>query len=192
MDSERRPPRGGRRDGWHASRRDCQPASQQGNRRGRSDRAVSPVVGKALEASIVVLYIGLLSSTLYGGVVPDYRTAAGAEVGERVLAQSAERVQQAVPTDARAVRVRTEISLPRTIRGETYAVRTDERALVLDHPADRVSGRVALALPETVTSVSGNWSSRESAFVIVRNEETGGLAVRLESGGERGPGGERV
>jgi hypothetical protein len=170
MGSERRPPRGGRQSG-------------------RRDRAVAPVVGKALEASIVVLYVGLLSATLYGGVVPEYRSAAGAEVGERALAQSAERVQQAVPTDARAVRVRAEVSLPRTIRGRTYAVRTDERTLVLDHPDDRVGGRVALALPETVESVSGNWSSRESTVVVVRNSDAGGLAVRLESGDERTLGG---
>jgi len=150
-------------------------------------RAVSPVVGKALEASIVVLYVGLLSATLYGGVVPEYRTAAGAEVGERVLAQSAERVQQAVPTDARAVRVRAEVSLPRTIRGETYAVRTDNRSLILAHSDERVGGRVTLALPETVESVSGNWSSSEPAVVVVRGSEaTSGLAVRLESG-EEGP-----
>jgi len=148
-------------------------------------RAVSPVVGKALEASIVVLYVGLLSATLYGGVVPEYRTAAGAEVGERVLAQSAERVQQAVPTDARTVRVRAEVSLPRTIRGERYAIRTDDRTLVLAHSDERVGGRVTLALPETVESVSGNWSSGEPAIVVVRgSEETGGLAVRLESGEE--------
>ncbi|WP_276300188.1 DUF7266 family protein [Halorussus lipolyticus] len=143
-------------------------------------RAVSPVVGKAMEASIVVLYVGVLTATLYGGVVPEYRTAAGAEVGERVLAQSAERVQQAVPTETRAVRVRAEVSLPRTIRGETYAIRTENRTLVLDHPEDRVGGRVTLALPETVESVAGEWSSRDPAVVAVRNSEEG-LEVRLES-----------
>ncbi|UPV72905.1 hypothetical protein M0R89_10125 [Halorussus limi] len=155
-------------------------------------RAASPVVGKALEAGIVVLYVGLLSATLYGGVVPEYRTAAGAEVGERVLAQSAERVQQAVPTDARAVRVRAAVSLPRTVRGRAYAVRAENRTLVLDHPADRVGGRVALALPETVASVSGNWSSRDPAFVVVRSGDAGGLAVRLESGDGRGREGGRA
>jgi hypothetical protein len=152
-------------------------------------RAVSPVVGKAMEASIVVLYIGVLTASLYGGVVPEYRTAAGAEVGERVLAQSAERVQQAVPTDARAVQVRAEVSLPRTIRGEAYSIRTESRALVLDHPEERVGGRVALALPETVESVEGEWSSRDRALVVVRSEDDDdGLAVRLESG-EDGLGG---
>ncbi|MFC7081254.1 DUF7266 family protein [Halorussus caseinilyticus] len=135
-----------------------------------------------MEASVVVLYVGVLTATLYGGVVPEYRTAAGAEVGERVLAQSAERVQQAVPTDARAVRVRAEVSLPRTLRGRAYAIRTENRTLVLDHPDERIDGRVTLALPETVDSVRGNWSSRDPAFVAVRSDGAGGLAVRLESG----------
>jgi hypothetical protein len=150
----------------------------------RHDRAVSPVVGKALEAGVVVLYVGLLTATLYGGVVPDFRSAAGAEVGERVLAQSAERVQQAVPTAASRVEARTRVSLPRTIRGQAYAVRTDDRALVLDHPAPGVGGRARLALPGAVSSVTGNWSSREPAVVVVRSDGAGGLAVRLRSGEE--------
>ena len=146
-------------------------------------RAVSPVVGKAMEASIVVLYVGVLTATLYGGVVPEYRTAAGAEVGERVLAQSAERVQQAVPTEARAVRVRLEVSLPQTIRGEAYSVQVKNRKLVLDHPDERVGGAVRLALPETVESVEGEWSSRDRAVVTVGNGEDG-FEVRLESAEE--------
>lgn len=152
-------------------------------------RAVSPVVGKVLEAGIVVLYIGVLTATLYGGVVPEYRTAAGAEVGERVLAQSAERVQQAVPTEAREVRVRADVSLPRTIRGRAYSIRTQNRTLVLDHPEERVGSQVVLALPETVESVEGNWSSRDRTIVAVRNAEDG-LAVRLESDEDDNGGGD--
>jgi len=146
------------------------------------NRAVSPVVGKAVEASVVVLYVALLSATLYGGVVPEYRTAAGAEVGERVLAESAQRVQQAVPTDARGVEVRRRVTLPDTIRGRRYAIRVAGRELVLDHPDDGVGGRVALALPPTVDAVSGDWSSAERAVVVVQSTGDGdGLAVRLES-----------
>lgn len=152
------------------------------SRRKSGERAVAPVVGKALEASIVVLYIALLSSTLYGGVVPEYRTAAGAEVGERALAESAQRVQQAVPENARRVAVRQQVSLPDTLRGEGYFVRVDNRSLVLDHPDGGVGGRARLALPETVETVSGNWSSYGSAFVVVQSMPDGdGLAVRLES-----------
>ncbi|USZ69223.1 hypothetical protein NGM10_05645 [Halorussus salilacus] len=145
------------------------------------DRAVAPVVGKALEAGIVVLYISLLGAVLYGGLVPDYRTAAGAEVGERVLSQSAQRVQQAVPAATGRVAARTEVSLPATIRGRGYEVRVEGRTLVLDHPRDGVGGRTRLALPETVDSVEGEWSSRDPAFVAVRGDAEG-LAVVLESG----------
>jgi len=148
---------------------------------GRRDRGVSPVVGKALEASIVVLYVSLLGATLYGGLVPEYRTAAGAEIGERVLSQSAQRVQQAVPPTARAVDVRTGVSLPATIRGRGYVVRAENRTLVLDHPREGVGGRARLALPATVESVTGNWSSGEPAVVAVRGDGDG-LAVELESG----------
>lgn len=52
------------------------------------DRAVSPVVGKALEAALVVLFIGLVTTSLYGSVLPSYRTTAGDGVGERTLASA--------------------------------------------------------------------------------------------------------
>jgi hypothetical protein len=139
-----------------------------------------------MEAAIVVLYVSALSATMYGGLVPEYRTAAGAEVGERVVAESAQRVQQAVPTDARAVKVRYSVSLPDTIRGQAYSVGVENRTPVLDHPVEGVGGRARLALPETVISVEGEWSSREPAFVAVRTSADGdGLAVRLKSGDER-------
>jgi hypothetical protein len=156
------------------------------SRFGGDDRAVSPVVSKAMEAAIVVLYVSALSATMYGGLVPEYRTAAGAEVGERVVAESAQRVQQAVSTDARAVEVRSAVSLPDTIRGRAYSLGVENRTLVLDHPADGIGSQARLALPETVVSIEGEWSSREPAFVVVRTSADGdGLAVRLESGDER-------
>ncbi|WP_134669410.1 DUF7266 family protein [Halorussus marinus] len=147
----------------------------------RRDRGVSPVVGKALEASIVVLYVSLLGATLYGGLVPEYRTAAGAEVGDRVLSQSTQRVQQAVPPTARAVETRVRVALPATIRGRGYSIRAQNRTLVLDHPRDGVGGRARLALPAAVESVTGNWSSGEPAVVAVRGDADG-LTVALESG----------
>lgn len=146
------------------------------------ERAASVVVGKALEAALVVLYVGVLASALFGGVVPEYRTAAGAEVGERVLAEASQRVQQAVPADATAVEARTRVDLPGTIRGRAYEIRVAERSLVLDHPSAVVSGSTPLALPETVTAVEGNWSSHERAIVAVEGTG-GGLRVRLVEGG---------
>lgn len=148
----------------------------------RTDRGLAPVVSKALEAGIVVLYVGLLVAALYGTVVPGYRTAAGAEVGERALAAAAERVQQAVPPAARDVDARYRVDLPRTIRGRGYRIRADGRTLVLDHPHPAVGGEAELALPPRVARVEGAWSSREPAVVRV-TDIPGGLAVRLDAEG---------
>nr|WP_305794397.1 hypothetical protein [Halomarina rubra] len=138
------------------------------------DRAVTPVVAKALEAAIVVLFIGLLTTTLFGGVVPDYRSTAGDAVGERTLAGAAARVEQAVPaTDDAAVSLR--VDLPETIRGDHYTIRSDNRTLVLDHPHDDVDGRVALGLPDRVVRIEGAWESTDDT--AVRVDATDGRVV---------------
>lgn len=147
----------------------------------REGRAVSPVVGKALEVSVVVLYIGLVSTTLYGGVVPGYRSAAGDELADRTLAGVTQHVEDAVPPAATDVAVRRAVDLPRTIRGEPYHVRVENRTLVVDHPDPRVSAAAPLALPPSVVRVEGSWSSTARAFVVVERTDAG-LVVRLERG----------
>ena len=143
------------------------------------DRGLTGPVGKSLEVAIVVLFIGLLSTTLFGSVVPEYRNAAGTEVGERVLALSAERIQQAVPPSVEGATARHRVDLPRTVRGESYRIRTDGRTLVLDHPHHAVDGRMRVALPAGAT-LSGSWESHGDPAVVVR--ETGdGPTVRLVS-----------
>jgi len=144
-------------------------------------RAGSAVVGKALEAAIVVLYVGLLTSTLYAGAIPEYRTAAGQEVADRTLADASADIRSAVPPNASRVNATVRVDLPATIRGEAYALRVDGRQLVLDHPHDAVGGRTPLALPRTVDSIDGQWASRTDAVVRVRGDADG-LAVRLERG----------
>lgn len=143
-----------------------------------AERALAPVVGKTLELAVVVLFLGLLTTTLYGGVVPDYRDAAGREVGDRVLALAAERVQQAVPSVGESVSVTHRVDLPRTIRGRVYRVTTDGRQLVLSHPSAAVGGRASLVLPDRVVRVEGTWHSRESTVVRVTSTNSG-LVVRL-------------
>jgi len=144
-------------------------------------RAVAPVTGKALEAGVVVLYIALLTTALYGNVVPSYGAAANEQVGDRVLSTAAHHIQQAVPgTDAESVDVSTRVTLPPTIGSAAYRIRADGQMLVLEHPGDDVGGSVRLALPGTVTSVGGTWHSGEPARVEVRHD-TGGLTVRLRS-----------
>lgn len=136
------------------------------------DRGFTPVVGKGLEAAIVVLYITSLVATLHGGVLPDYRTDAAAEVGDRTLASAADRVEASVPPPSTAVDVTRTVSLPDTIDRASYRVRAvnDTRSLVLDHPDPDVDGRIRLALPDRVVAIEGSWESDDPARVRVRGD----------------------
>lgn len=146
-----------------------------------ADRGMAPVVGKALEAGLVVLYVGLLTSALFGHAVPEYRTSAGDAVAERALSAATQRVEAAVPPDATRVDARFDVPLPDTIRGTTYTVRADGRSLVLDHPHPSVGGRQRLALPESVARVTGEWHSARQTTVSVSTTNEG-LEVRLVEG----------
>lgn len=145
----------------------------------RADRAVSPTVGKALELGVVVLYVSLLVTALYGGVVPTYRTAAGDELADRTLAAAADRIEAAVPEDAARVRRTVRLDPPETLRGTNYYLRVRDRTLALDHPHPDVGGETRLALPADA-AVSGNVSSRADVVVVVavRSNATG-ATVRL-------------
>ena len=143
-----------------------------------ADRAVAPVVGKALEAALVLLYVGLVTATLYGGVLPEYRAAAGQEVAERTAAGAAADVEDAVPPEAVAATVRVEVDLPPTIAGDAYRVRADGDRLVLEHPDPAVSTAVPLVLPDRVDAVSGTWESGSTTRIRVTTTDTG-LEVRL-------------
>ncbi|WP_267642399.1 DUF7266 family protein [Haloarchaeobius amylolyticus] len=148
------------------------------------DRGLSPVVGKVMETSVVLLYLGLLTTTLYAGVVPDYRAATGDEVADRTLSAATQRVEAAVPPNASRVTVRRTVDLPRTIRGDPYEVRTTGDRLVLAHPDHRVTSEATLALPAHVVRVEGNWTSSAPAVLVVEPASGGpGVVVRLERGG---------
>jgi len=142
-------------------------------------RGLTPVVSKALGVSLLLLYVGVLSTALYGGVVPDYRDAAGEELGERTLAGASLAVGDAVPPNATDATVERRVDIPRTIRGSTYEIRVENRSLVLDHP--RFTRRRPLTLPEHVVSVSGSWTSTEEPVVRV-DRVAGGVTVRLVAG----------
>jgi hypothetical protein len=143
------------------------------------NRGLTPVVGKTLAIGIVVLYIGLLTAVFYGGVIPEYRTTTGDEVGGRVLATAAERVQQAVPSPVWHVDARFRVELPPTIRGRAYSIRASNRSLVLEHPHPSIGGRTPLALPDTVSRVEGEWQSHES-LVIHAVSTDNGIVIELE------------
>nr|WP_246022946.1 hypothetical protein [Halosimplex halophilum] len=133
----------------------------------------------------MVLFVGLVTTALLGGVVPDYRSAAGSEVGDRVLAATAQEIERAVPPGAREVSVRRSVDLPSTIAGSGYTVRVDGSALVLDHPDPTVGGRVDLSLPRRVDRVTGRTDGGADAVVAVRDSGGGsGLVVELREGGD--------
>lgn len=146
-------------------------------------RGQSTVVGKALEAGVLVLFVTLLTTALFGGAVPAYRSAAAQSVADRTLAAAALHVQQAVPPDGRSVDARVRVTLPATIGGTAYAVRTDGPWLELEHPHPEVGGRVRLALPTTVDRVTGRWESGEPARVRVTGGPDGRV-LRLERGAD--------
>lgn len=144
----------------------------------RENRAVTPTVGKILEIGLTLLVVTGLVSGLYGGIVPDYRTDAGTELADRVVAGAAERVESAVPPASRWTRVERRVSLPPTIRGDGYRIVAEETRLRLDHPNPGVRGTATLALPGRVVSVTGSWASSETTIVVVETTESG-LIVRL-------------
>jgi len=157
------------------------------------DRGLSPVVGKTLELGVGVLFVALLTTTLFGGLAPDYRDAVGAELGERTLVAAAERTEAAVPDGdvidhADSVGVegtrferRVSLRLPTSIRDDPYRIAADSTAdgsaVALVHPDPRIGGRVRLAIPDSLT-VSGSVSSESLSWIHVT--ATGDhLAVRL-------------
>lgn len=146
-----------------------------------SDRAVSPVVGKVLEFGVVVLWIGVVSAALYGGVVPEYRTAAGNAVAERTLARTADAVEGA--GTGSTITSRRRVALPTTIRGQPYDVRVRNRTLVLEHPHAAVGARYRLSMPSHVRTVSGDWRSGSDAVVVARSTDTG-VVVTLRNATE--------
>jgi hypothetical protein len=152
-------------------------------RRGDSLRAdrrgLSSVVGKLYELVLVLGFVGVVTAALYGSVVPGYRAAAGAEMGDRALSTAAERVEAAVPPRAVSVRRTVGVDLPETLAGEAYRIRAvNDSALVLDHDDRSIGGRVRLALPADV-SVNGTWRSTERTVVAVAGDADG-VTLRLE------------
>ncbi|WP_083405231.1 DUF7266 family protein [Haloferax larsenii] len=153
----------------------------------RADRrAVVPVVSKALEAAVVVLFVGLLTTVLFGGVVPDHRDAVADELADRTLSTAVERTETAarLPDSVTRGHRTVVVDLPRSIRGHSYRIRyvqnasvdsdsnTTTPALVLDHPRDAFDRQLPVSLPDSVT-VSGTWDSGSDAAVRVTVEDDG-------------------
>ncbi len=142
-----------------------------------ADRGVAPVVGKCLELAVTVILVGLLAGALYGSLLPQYRTATGAELADRTLSAAATHVETAaaqvhVAADANATSASATatVRLPETIRGDAYRIRAVEDAsLALVHPHPAIGGRIRLVLPSEETQVGGVWRSGDRATVTVRD-----------------------
>lgn len=144
----------------------------------RRSRGVVPAVGKALEAGIVVLFVALLTTSLFGGVVPNARNAAASEVGERTLQHATATVERAVPDAGANVTVERRVSLPETIRRRGYRITAGNGSLALVHDASSVGGRTPLVLPDRVRDVRGNWTGGDGV-VRVEPQPGGGVVVEL-------------
>lgn len=144
-------------------------------------RGATPAVSKVMEIAIVVLYLGVITSALYAGMIPDYRDAAGDRIGDRTLVSAAAEIENAVPPATTHVSRQVRVDLPPTIRGEGYWLRVDRDALLLDHPRSRISGRLPLSVPASVVQISGRWASYEPAIISIEGS-LDGLTVRLVRG----------
>lgn len=148
------------------------------------NRAAAPVVGKTLEIAVLVVFVGLISAALFGSVVPAYRTAAGAEVGDRVLVASVGQVEVAAAAPESVGTRRVALSVPRTIRGEPYVLSADSvngtPTLTLAHPQPKIGGTHALSVPSEVVSVAGEVRSTTAPTVVVSRQRGGTLAVVLQ------------
>lgn len=144
-------------------------------------RAVTPAVGKTLEIGIGLLVVALLTSALYGNVVPAYRTAGGQELADRALSGAAAATETVVPPDAIGAKASRTTSLPATIRGSTYEIHANGTALVLRHPHPRIEGRIPLALPDRVNTLTGTWRSTEQFRVTATSNRS---TVSITIGGD--------
>lgn len=146
------------------------------------NRGLSTVVEKLLSLSVVVLYITLLTTVLYGGAVPTYRGAVGAELGERTLAEATAKIEQTVPPRGASAAATRRVTLPSTIDGAAYTIRFEGAQLVLVHPDEDIGGRTRPVLPDRVTTTTGEWRSSTETVVTVSGSR-GNLTVRLEGDG---------
>ncbi len=119
---------------------------------------------------------------LYGGSVPAYQGAVGAELGERVLAEASAEVERAVPPRGRHVAASRRVDIPATIDGAGYRIRANGTHLVLEHPDEAVGGRARPMVPDRVSNVTGTWESGAETVVTASGSREN-VTIRLEGRG---------
>lgn len=123
------------------------------------ERAMTPVVGKSLAIGIVLLYLGGMTTILLGGTVPEYRTHAGSELGDRVLATAGGSIEQSVPNANGTVETNQTVDLPPTIREQSYELELTGGRLRLHHSNPEIGGEIRLSLPPTAIVENSTWRS---------------------------------
>lgn len=127
------------------------------------NRGVTPVVEKTISIGLVVLFVGGLTTTLLGGTVPDYRTGTGEEIADRVLAEAADAVNDAVTAANGTVSARTVADLPGTIADEGYRIELRGGELHLRHPNPGITASTRVALPAEIVARNSTWRGGEFA-----------------------------
>jgi len=145
------------------------------------NRAVAPVVSKLLTAAIAVLYIAGTASLLLGGVVPEYRTAAGQELSERTLAEAGATVERAAAGSERTSVAHVRADLPPTIRDGSYSLVLRNGTLVLDHHDSTLDRRTNLTLPSRVETVESRWDGGTTLVVRAAEGETNRTVELVEA-----------
>lgn len=130
-------------------------------------RATSAVIGKVLAAGITLLFVGGMSATLYGGVVPDYQTAASDELGERVLATATTNVEATPPTITGTVERHRTVDLPATIDNDGYRLVLHNETLELVHPDEGITTETRLAVSDNVTIEESTYHSGADLVISV-------------------------
>lgn len=142
-------------------------------------RGMTPVVSKTLAIGITVLYIAGMTTVLLGGVVPEYETRTGAEVGERALATAAGEIEHASPTVDGHVETQSTVTLPTTIANSGYrlVLSNGTDRLALDHPDAAVETETQLSLPPNVTLRNTTVSSGTILITVTGPPEDRTLTV---------------
>jgi len=147
------------------------------------ERGVTPVVSKTLAIGLTVLYVAGMTTVLLGGVVPDYESRAGEELGERVLATVAGEIEQTPPVVDGRIDTTTSVEIPATIANSGYTLMLSNRTdrLVLEHPDPTITASTRLSLPPNVTAENATIGSGSPLQVSVRGS-TDDRTLTIEEG----------
>lgn len=155
------------------------------DRAGRTDRATTAAVEKTFEAAIVVLFVGVLATTLHAGVAPAYERVAGEDVADRVLIAASDEIERAAPphrpgTERHDFELERRVELPARIASGSYRLTAEGSTLRLVHPELDLVATTPLAVPSFVEDVTGTWRGGAETVLVIESDRDGGtIAVTI-------------